>query len=156
MSESHKTSRIVPTRAEFPYMQPMQVRWGDFDILGHVNNVQYIRYFEYMVVRFVGQECGVGWAEGPCVPFAAENGCRFIRPVECGALGPVDITLDCGLRIQKIGTSSVVYDLAVFEPGRDDAAAAGWWVHVYVDRETQRPVRIPAEARAAYEKFMIP
>lgn len=148
------TRKPVPTRKDFSFFRPIQVRWGDFDLLGHVNNVQYVRYFELMVVEFVGTECGVSWTQGPTIPFAAENSCRFIRPINAGPLGPVDVTLDGALRIEHIGTSSVRYGLALFEPGSDEASADGTWIHVWVDRHSNRPLPIPAEARTAYDRHL--
>lgn len=144
----------VPTRKDFTFFRPIQVRWGDFDMLGHINNVQYIRYFELMVVEFVGAECSDGWRHGPSVPFAAENGCRFIRPINAGPQGPSGVTLDGALRIDHIGTSSVRYGLALFEAGADEASADGSWVHVWVDRQTNRPLPIPPAARDAYERHL--
>ncbi|KJS43419.1 MAG: hypothetical protein VR70_02665 [Rhodospirillaceae bacterium BRH_c57] len=144
----------APTRGDYSYIRPIQVRWGDFDLLGHINNVQYVRYLEYMVVNFVGEECGESWTRGAAIPFAAENSCRFLRPINAGPLGPVGITLDAGLSIARVGTSSVHYAMALFEQGEDAAAATGTWVHVWVDSKTHRPVPIPDQARAAYERHM--
>ncbi|MGC2853886.1 acyl-CoA thioesterase [Novispirillum sp. DQ9] len=148
------TRKAIPTRDEFSFFRPVQLRWGDFDLLGHLNNVQYVRFYELLVVEFVGAECGVSWSEGPVVPFAAENSCRFIRPINPGPLGPVDGSLDGALRIEHIGTSSVRYAMALFEPGADEAAAAGEWVHVWVDRASNRPVAMPDQARAAYQRHL--
>lgn len=143
----------VPLRQEFSFFRTVQLRWGDFDLLGHLNNVQYVRYFEYVCVEVIGA-CGVSWTEGPVIPFAAEYSCRFIRPVHPGPLGPVEGSLDAALRVERIGTSSVQYALALFEPGEDDAVASGDWTHVWVDRASNRPTPIPDTARAFYETLM--
>ncbi|MFA7431056.1 MAG: thioesterase family protein [Rhodospirillaceae bacterium] len=145
----------APVRGDYSFFRPIQVRWGDYDLLGHINNVQYIRYWEYMVVQFVGEECGESWTRGAAIPFAAENSCRFLRPLNAGPLGPVGITLEAGLRIERIGTSSVHYALSLFEPEVAEAAATGAWVHVWVDTKTHRPVPIPDEARMAYERHVM-
>lgn len=148
--------RPVPQRDQFPYMLPVQVRWSDFDLLNHVNNVVYYRYFEHLVVTFIGDACGVNWAKDPVIPFAAESSCRFIRPIDTGEHNTVNTAIDAGLRVEHIGNTSVRYGVALFRPGEQDASAAGEWVHVFVNRDIQRPVPIPDNVRAVFERHLVP
>lgn len=133
-------------REDYPYRMIIPTRWNDNDMLGHVNNVVYYSYFEAVVVRFVQEETQTDWASASEIPYAAESLCRFIRPVKFPQ------TLEAGMRIERMGNSSVTYNLALFAEGEEKPAATGHWVHVWVDRDEERPVPIPDRARAAYER----
>ena len=139
--------KIEKRRTDYPYRMTIPTRWNDNDMLGHVNNVVYYSYFEAVVVRFIMEETGTDWGAAPTIPYAAESLCRFLRPVKFPQ------TLEAGMRIEKIGTSSATYDMAVFAEGDDSPAATGHWVHVWVDRKTERPVPVPDSVRAVYETF---
>ena len=82
------------------------------------------------------------------VAFAAESHCQYLRPLAFPEV------IDVGLRVGKLGNSSVRYELAIFKQGENFAAANGYFVHVFVDRETQKPVTIPAEIRTALERLL--
>jgi len=135
-------------RGDFPYITPVPTRWGDNDMLGHVNNVVYQRYFEAEVVRFLMEETGLDWLKDPIIPYAVETTCWFHRPLTFPE------TVGAGLRVDALGTSSVTYALALFSEGYDGPAATGRWVHVFVDRQTEKPNPIPATVRAVYERYM--
>ncbi len=130
---------------DFPYRITLPTRWGDNDMLGHVNNVVYQRFYEAVVVRFVMEEAGLDWTADPHIPLLVEALCRFHRPLSFPE------TVHGGLRVAAIGTSSVTYALALFGEGAAAPASTGQWVHVFVDRETDKPAPIPAAIRAAYE-----
>lgn len=134
-------------REHFPYRMVIPTRWNDNDMLGHVNNVIYYSYFEAAVVRFVQEETKTDWATAAHIPYALETKCRFIRPVKFPQ------TLEVGMRIAKLGNSSVTYDMALFAEGTDEPAATSQWIHVWVDREEERPIPIPDAIRAAYQSF---
>ena len=120
-------------------------RWSDYDMLGHVNNVEYYRYFETAILTLL-RETGLDWQVDPVIPLAAENGCSFLKPVVVS--GHVDI----GVRIAHLGNSSVRYETAVFEPDNDTPSASGFFVHVFIDRATGRPVAMPQSVRAHFEQ----
>jgi len=113
-------------------------------MLGHINNVAYYRYFEVIVVDFIATPCGIDWLRAPVIPFAAESRCRFLRPLRF----PGDFTV--GLRVKQVGSSSVTYDLALFDAADGRLAATGDWVHVFVDRESEKPVSIPEPVRTVF------
>ncbi len=135
------------TRDHYRYWLSIPTRWSDNDMLGHVNNVVYFRYFEAVVVKLLIEEAGLDWQHDPAVPHAVDIRCHFRRPLSFPEL------VEAGLIIQKMGNSSVTYGLALFTAGETEPAAVGHFVHVYVDRDTSTPVSIPAAIRAAYERF---
>ena len=87
------------------------------------------------------RETGLDWRSDPVIPFAAENGCRFLQPVAVS--GHVDV----GVRITKLGNSSVRYEVAIFMPTQDAPSAEGFFVHVFVNRKTGRPTPLPEPVR---------
>jgi acyl-CoA thioester hydrolase len=126
----------------------MTTRWMDNDAYGHVNNVVYYAWFDTAVNRFLIEAGVLDIATSPVVGLVVETGCRYRASVSY----PDDVTI--GLRVEKLGTSSVRYELAVFRAGENRAAAEAYFVHVYVDRATQRPVPIPDDARAAMRAIL--
>lgn len=138
----------ITCRENFLFWYDMATRWNDNDQLGHVNNVIYYSYFEACVVNFVQTECDNDWMKSPCLPYAAETSCRFIRPVAFPS------HLNVGLSIPHIGRTSVKYSLALFVEGEEQASATSEWVHVWVDRKSERPSPIPQSAMNAYTRHM--
>lgn len=132
------------SRSDYSTLVRIPTRWNDYDMLGHVNNVQYYRYFEIVVLRLLANS-GLDWFRDPVIPFAVENLCRFRRP-----LGVTD-SVEAGIRVARIGRSSATYEIALFMPGNDQPSAYGHFVHVFVDRATERPAEIPQKIRAAFE-----
>jgi acyl-CoA thioester hydrolase len=138
------------TRAMFPRFVVVPTRWMDNDVYGHVNNVVYYAYFDTVINRTLITEGGLDLAGGPVIGIAAESHCRYRRPVAF----PTD--LDAGLRVGKLGRSSVRYEIGLFPRGEDEVAAEGWFVHVFVDRTTRRPAPIPERIRAALAALVVP
>ncbi len=143
MSDAHSL-----TRADFPYVIAVPTRWSDNDMLGHVNNVVYYRYFEAAVVRFMMEEAGVDWLGDPVHPQAVETLCRFHRPLS------FPDTVDAALRVERIGNSSVTFALALFGSGDQTPAASGHFVEVFTDQAEQKSAPIPEPKRAVFERFM--
>lgn len=123
-------------REDYSYFLSIPTRWNDNDMLGHVNNVIYYSYFEAIVTKFVQEEMGVDWATAPEVPYTAENLCRFRRSLRFPE------TVEAALRISKIGNTSYTYELALFSQGAETPAADGYWVHVMVARDSEKPLPI--------------
>lgn len=115
----------------------------DNDVYGHINNALYYAFFDTAINQYLIAEGSLEITAGEVIAFAAESQCQYIAPV---AFPDV---LEVGLRVGKLGNSSVRYELAIFKQGEDFAVAAGYFVHVFVARETQRPVSIPERIRAA-------
>jgi acyl-CoA thioester hydrolase len=119
----------------------------DNDAYGHVNNVVYYSWFDTVMNRFLIEAGALDIARSPTVGLVVDSGCRYHRSIAF----PDAVTV--GLRIARLGTSSVRYELAAFRNDDEAAAADAHLVHVYVDRATQRPAPIPDHARAALRRL---
>jgi acyl-CoA thioester hydrolase len=135
-------------RSGFPHFLVVPTRWMDNDVYGHVNNVVYYSYFDTVINRYLIAEGGLDIAGGPVIGVAAESHCRYRRAVAF----PGDV--EAGLRVGKLGRSSVRYEVGIFTPGEDEAAAEGWFVHVFVDRVTRRPAALPDRLREALARLV--
>jgi acyl-CoA thioester hydrolase len=151
MSDSRNASSTAGSRArsEYPHFDVVPTRWMDNDIYGHVNNVVYYSYFDTVINRYLIAEGGLDIATGEVIGVVAESHCRYLR----GLAFPTEI--DAGLGVGKLGRSSVRYDLGLFARGENIPAAEGYFVHVFVDRKSRRPVPIPAKLRAALERLLL-
>ncbi len=141
--------KTTTTRADYKHFLPLQTRWADNDIYGHVNNVAYYGYFDTIVNEYLIAEGALDIHDGAVIGLVVETGCKYFAPLEFPQ------KLDGALRVAKIGNSSVRYELAIFKQGEDAPAAEGQFVHVYVDRETRRPANLPASLKAALEKISV-
>jgi acyl-CoA thioester hydrolase len=128
-------------RNEYGAFHRISTRWGDNDLYGHVNNVIYYTWFDTAVNALLIERGALDIQRGGTVGFVVETHCSYFRPVAFPT--PVEI----GIRVGSIGTSSVRYEMAVFVDDMSDALAQGHFVHVYVDRTTQRPVPLPPVLR---------
>ncbi len=137
------------TRADYKHILPLQTRWADNDIYGHVNNVAYYGYFDTIVNEYLIGEAALDIHQGAVIGLVVETGCKYFAPLEFPQ------KLDGALRVAKIGNSSVRYELAIFKQGEDAPAAEGHFVHVYVDRETRRPATLPTPLKGALEKISV-
>lgn len=135
----------VPRRSDFTVLRPIATRWMDNDHYGHVNNVAYYSYFDTAVNGFLIDATATDIRDLPAIGIVAESGCRFISAIS------FPDTIHAGLAIERLGTSSVVYAIALFRNHDDAACAVGRFAHVYVDRVTRRPVPIPSIIRSVLE-----
>lgn len=129
-------------RSAFPHFCAIATRWMDNDVYGHVNNVHYYSYFDTAVNRFLIERGVLDIHDGEVVAFVVETGCAYFR-----SLAFPD-TVHVGVRVAKLGNSSVRYEIALYRNDEETPCAAGHFVHVYVDRASNRPVPIPGAARA--------
>ena len=135
------------TREQYAHITTLPTRWMDNDVYGHINNALYYGFFDTAINQYLIAEGGLDIAGGPVIGFAAESQCQYLS-----ALAFPDV-LEVGLRVGKLGNSSVRYELAIFKQGDEFAAAAGYFVHVFVDRETRRPTTMPERIRTALAKL---
>ncbi|MNH35857.1 1,4-dihydroxy-2-naphthoyl-CoA hydrolase [compost metagenome] len=125
------------------------MRWHDNDIYGHVNNVVYYGYFDSAVNIYLIEVGGLDIHEGSVIGFVVSSSCDYFAPIafpDC---------IEVGMRVGKLGNSSVQYELAIFKQGEEGACAAGRFVHVFVDRETNRPVPFPENLRTTLAQLLI-
>ncbi|MDP3976802.1 MAG: thioesterase family protein [Pseudomonas sp.] len=130
-------------RSDYPHFQPISTRWHDNDIYGHVNNVTYYSYFDSAVNSYLIEVGGLDIHNGEVVGFVVSSSCDYFASIAFPE------RIEIGLRVARLGTSSVQYELAVFKQGEDEACAAGRFVHVFVDRASNRPLPIPERLRTA-------
>jgi acyl-CoA thioester hydrolase len=128
---------------EYPYHTVLDTRWMDNDAYGHVNNVVYYSFFDTAVNRWLIDRGVLDIGTSAAIGLVVETGCRYFQPVTF----PDRVT--AGLRVAHIGNSSVRYEIALFRNDEPEAAAAGFFVHVYTDRATRRPTPIPDDVRQA-------
>ena len=131
-----------PTRAAFRQFYPIQPRWSDNDVYGHINNVVYYSYFDTAVNMWLVENEILDIEKSPIISIVVETGCTYFE----SAAYPEQ--LDAGIAVDRIGSSSIVYATGMFRRDVDHALCAGRFVHVTVDRATMRPVPIPEDMRA--------
>lgn len=130
-------------RNDFRVLRSLPTRWSDDDTYGHVNNVVHYSLFDTAVNGWLIEASGVDIRTLPAIGLVVETSCRYFAELR------FPDTVTAGLGLERLGTSSVVYQVALFGQNGDEPAAVGRFVHVYVDRETRRPVPVPAEIRTA-------
>ena len=134
-----------PERTAFAHFTPIGTRWADNDAYGHVNNVVYYGFFDTAVNQMLIERGVLDLAASTTVGLVVETQCTYFSSIT------FPDRVQVGLRVEHLGTSSVRYALGVFRGDEPVAAAEGRFVHVYVERASQRPVPIPREVRAVLE-----
>lgn len=138
------------TRAEYSRFLPLATRWMDNDVYGHINNALYYGFFDTAINQYLIAEGELDINAGEIIGFAVESQCQYLQPLAFPEV------VEVGLRVGKLGNSSVRYELAIFKQGEVFAAAVGYFVHVFVDRQTQRPAPIPESIRTALTRLILP
>lgn len=146
---SRAMSAARPTRDQFAVIRPVPTRWADNDVYGHVNNAAYYGFFDTAVNTWLIERGLLDTAASATIGLVVETGCRYHAPLSFPE------TVEVALRVEALGNSSVRYALALFSKGQDQAAADGCFAHVYVDRDSRRPVPIPAEIRGALQTLIV-
>lgn len=138
------------TRAAYPHFQTIPTRWMDNDAYGHVNNVVYYSYFDTVVNQYLIENGALDIETSPVIGLVVDTGCSYYAPVS------FPDRVEAGLRVARLGTSSVRYEVGLFRNDDPAPAACGHFVHVYVDRETRRPAALPEKLRAVLERLVAP
>lgn len=128
-------------RSDFDYFLTIQTRWMDNDAYGHVNNVIYYSWFDTVVNQFLIKNGELNIGASPSIGLVIETQCNYFASVSFP-----DVIL-AGVCVSKLGNSSVRYEVGIFKNDENQASAQGHFVHVYVDRETRKPVNIPESTR---------
>ena len=139
-----------PRRADYRVLYEIPTRWLDNDIYGHVNNVNYYSYFDTAIANFLMGEGGLDPWRDEVVGFCVESACRFRRGIrfpDC---------VSAGLRVTELGRSSVRYEIGIFRGDEDEAAADGYFVHVFVERAAERSAPVPPSIRGALARLLVP
>ena len=139
----------MTTRDDYRHFLPITTRWKDNDVYGHVNNVEYYSYFDTVINSFLIAEGGLDIHGGEVIGLCAESHCRFI-----GAIAFPE-TIEAGLRVEHLGNSSVRYGIGLFRKDNEQPAARGWFVHVFVDRQSRRATTLPVSVRNALQRLLV-
>ncbi|WBY01640.1 thioesterase family protein [Ramlibacter tataouinensis] len=145
MSDSPKPQ--PEPRSAYRAFRTISTRWMDNDVYGHVNNVVYYSWFDTAVNAHLVERGVLDIHDGATIGLVIETQCNYFAPLAFPQ------SVDAGVRVARLGTSSVRYEVGLFAGGDDLTAAKGHFVHVYVDRATRRPVALPAALRAELEKL---
>ena len=135
----------VLSRGAYRHFLPIQTRWMDNDVYGHVNNVVYYSYFDTVVNAYLIRAGVLDFERGETIGLVVETQCNYF------ASFAFPDRIEAGLRVARLGTSSVRYEIGLFAAGANEPAAQGHFVHVYVDRASRRPVPLPDALRTALE-----
>ncbi|MBE7638617.1 acyl-CoA thioesterase [Sneathiella sp. P13V-1] len=141
--------KTMSSRDEYKHFLTIPTRWMDNDAYGHVNNVQYYSYFDTTVNEFLVAKGLLDIGKSPVIGLVVETQCRYARSIV------FPDTVHAGLRISHMGNSSVKYELGLFKEDETEASAEGHFIHVYVDRETNRPVPVPDNMREVLQSIAI-
>lgn len=132
-------------RSAYKAFRSITTRWMDNDVYGHVNNVVYYSWFDTAVNAFLIERGVLDIHTGQTIGLVIETQCNYFASLAFPQ------TIEAGIRVARLGSSSVRYEVGLFAQGADEAAAQGHFVHVYVDRQTRRPVPLPEPLRAVLE-----
>lgn len=139
-------ARIEPEpRSAFKTFRSIGTRWMDNDAYGHVNNVVYYSWFDTAVNAYLIEHGVLDIHHGEAIGLVVETQCNYFSPLAFPQ------TVEAGLRVARLGSSSVRYEVALFAPDQDLCAARGHFVHVYVDRVSRRPVSLPQPLKQLLE-----
>ncbi|MGA9859355.1 MAG: thioesterase family protein [Solirubrobacteraceae bacterium] len=140
-------SATAPTVDDYPYSQTITLRWKDNDVYGHVNNVEYYSFFDTVINAYLIDVGGLDIHAGAAIGLCAESHCTFRA-----AIAFPDAIM-AGLRVGRLGTSSVRYEIGLFGASDQRPLADGWFVHVFVDRASRHPTPIPDTVRTGLERL---
>jgi acyl-CoA thioester hydrolase len=134
-------------RSAYKIFRNISTRWMDNDVYGHVNNVVYYSWFDTAVNAWLIEQGVLDVQHGQTIGLVVETQCNYFAPLAFPQ------TVEAGIRVARIGASSVRYEVGLFAVGAELCAARGHFIHVYVDREQRRPVALPAALQSVLEKL---
>lgn len=134
-------------RSAYKVFRNITTRWADNDVYGHVNNVVYYSWFDTAVNAHLMAEGVLDIHHGQTIGLVVETQCNYFAPLAFPQ------TVEAGIRVARQGTSSVRYEVGLFAEGEPLCAAKGHFIHVYVDRQTRRPVTLPDPLKTVLEKL---
>jgi acyl-CoA thioester hydrolase len=144
-----KTARPEPEpRTAYKVFRSISTRWMDNDAYGHVNNVIYYSWFDTAVNAYLIEQGVLDVAQGSTIGLVIETQCNYFSPLSFPQ------TIEAGIRVARLGQSSVRYEVGLFAQGEPLTAAKGHFVHVYVERESRRPTSLPASLKTVLEKLL--
>jgi acyl-CoA thioester hydrolase len=148
MSELNSPKPQPEPRSAYRVFRPIGTRWMDNDVYGHVNNVVYYSWFDTAVNAFLIEQGVLDIHGGTTIGLVIETQCNYFAPLAFPQV------VDAGIRVARLGSSSVRYEIGLFAQGHALTAAKGHFVHVYVDKENRRPVALPIPLKTVLESLL--
>ena len=136
-------------RDAYRHFQLIPTRWIDNDVYGHVNNVVYYSYFDTVVNQYLVEQGVLQIEASPVIGLVVETACKYFAPISFPDV------VHAGLRVARLGNSSVRYEIGIFRNQELTASAQGHFVHVYVDRVSRRPTPLPETTRAVLQRIAV-
>ena len=136
-------------RTAYRHFRAITTRWMDNDVYGHVNNVVYYSYFDTVVNQYLLEQGMLDIEHSTAIGLVVETQCNYFSPIS------FPDSVHAGLRVAKLGSSSVRYEVGLFRNDDPLASAQGHFVHVYVDRESRRPTALPETLRSALSRLLL-
>jgi acyl-CoA thioester hydrolase len=140
---------VPDTRTAYRHFRTITTRWMDNDVYGHVNNVVYYSYFDTVVNQYLMEQAALDIERSTVIGLVVETRCNYFSPIT------FPDAVQAGLRVAKIGASSVRYEVGLFRDDDALASAQGHFVHVYVDRASRRPTALPEVMRKALAPLLV-
>ena len=148
MSETNPVKIEAAARSAYRVFRTISTRWMDNDAYGHVNNVVYYSWFDTAVNAHLIEQGVLDIALGQTIGLVIETQCNYFSPLSFPQ------TVEAGIRVGRLGSSSVRYEVGLFAQGAPLAAAQGHFIHVYVDKQTRRPTPLPLNLKAVLENLV--
>jgi acyl-CoA thioester hydrolase len=150
MSVDATSGKAAPdSRDRYRHFITITTRLMDNDLYNHVNNATYHSFIDTAVSSYIAQAVDRDLANDPIVYFVVENGCTYFQPIAFPDM------VHCGLRVTRIGTSSMRFEVGIFRGGDELTSARGHFVQVCCARATQRPIAMPPRVRDALEALWV-
>ncbi len=150
MTSTPATRPQAEPRSAYAHIRSLSTRWMDNDVYGHINNVVYYSFFDTAVNGYLIEAGALDIHAGEVIGLVIETQCNYFAPLAFPQ------TIEAGLRVAHLGKSSVRYEVGLFAQGEELCAARGHFVHVYVDRDSRRPVALPAALLQALQRLQMP
>ena len=148
LSNSPAATRPAPEpRSGYKAFRAIGTRWMDNDVYGHVNNVVYYSWFDTAVNAYLIEQGALDIHHSDTIGLVIETQCNYFSPLAFPQ------TVDAGIRVARLGSSSVRYEVGLFAQGEELTAAKGHFIHVYVDKANRRPVPLPPQLTSVLEKL---
>ena len=147
----HDTQAIKPQaqpRSAYRVFRSMTTRWMDNDAYGHANNVIYYSWFDTAVNAYLIEQGVLDIAHGETIGLVVETQCHYFAPLAFPQ------TVEAGIRVARLGASSVRYEIGLFAQDAPLTAASGHFIHVYVDKATRRPTPLPLNLKTVLERLL--
>ena len=135
-------------RNAYRHFQSIPTRWMDNDVYGHVNNVVYYSYFDTVVNQYLIEQGALNIETSKVIGLVVETQCQYFASITFPDV------VHAGLRVAKLGNSSVRYEIGLFRNEEKASSAQGYFIHVYVERASRRSTSLPAAIRTALERIL--